>query len=125
MKNKNSKSFIIFKIIGFSLLGLGAILLISGITKKVPSMSADNWFEMQTRKTSTIFGGIACLMFSVPLILAGFSHKKFDQQNMLDELNNNASEINKKPTETKYCEYCGQAIPENSNTCKNCGAKHR
>lgn len=72
MDNKKPKHFLVLKAIGFTLLAIGIILIISGILIDVPEMGEDNWFEMSSKKSGTIFGGVACCIISSAVLAAGF-----------------------------------------------------
>ena len=65
---KNNKSklptiYIVLRIISILMLVAGVIFLIIGLTKNVPSMGQDGWFEASTSKSRTTFTGIGLLMF--------------------------------------------------------------
>ena len=72
MDNKKPKHFLVLKAIGFALLAIGIVVLISGILIDVPEMGEDNWFEMSSKKSGTIFGGVACCFISIPFVIMGF-----------------------------------------------------
>lgn len=145
MDNKKPKHFLIFKIAGFSLLAIGIIVLIIGLSVNVPEMGADNWFEMSTKRSSTIMAGVVCCMFSVPLIVMGFraeitkmmtkSAKYIQEENKQDltDIASNTAEIAsdavKKTTraikdglkDTIFCKHCGAEIDADSKFCSKCG----
>ena len=64
--NKYPKHLRILGIIGAVLIVVGIAVLIIGLVKKVPDMDADNWFDSQSAKMFTCFGGGV-------LMLLGFS----------------------------------------------------
>ena len=144
-KNQKPKIFLILKFIGFTLLAIGIILVITGITKDTPDMDNDNWFAGTTSKMFTIFGGVACCMFSIPVLIFGFRTEitklntkttKYIQEENKDDLKDIASNtadissdaittttkaIKKGLKDTKFCSECGTEIDANAKFCNNCG----
>lgn len=50
---------------------MGFVLKIGSMGVEVPAMGSDNWFEMETYKSSMGFGGIGLIMFGVWLGFVG------------------------------------------------------
>lgn len=145
MDNKKPKHFLIFKIAGFSLLAIGIIVLIIGLSVNVPEMGADDWFELSSKRSSTIMAGVVCCMFSMPLFFLGFraeitkmmtkSAKYIQEENKQDltDIASNtadiASDAVKKTTraikdglkDTIFCKHCGAEIDADSKFCSKCG----
>lgn len=145
MDNKKPKHFLIFKIIGFTMLAIGVILLITAFSIDVPDMSSSNWFEMESKKSGTIFGGVACCMVSVAFLVAGFRPEiskmmtksaKYIQEENKEDLTDIASNtadiagdaitkvtksIKKGIKDTKFCKHCGEEIDKDSKFCSKCG----
>lgn len=148
-KNTNEKPriFLVLKVIGFTLIAIGAILLLAGITKRVPDMGADNWFEMKSSQMGLIFGGVACGMISVPVLILGFRAEiakvstktaKYIQNETKEDLteiaDNTADIVSGAITKTTravkegltkedaiFCKHCGKAIDSDSKFCRHCG----
>jgi uncharacterized membrane protein YvbJ len=131
--------------VGFSLLAIDIIVLVVGIAMKVPEMSDDNWFEISSRKSTIIFSGVACCMFSIPVFVMGFrvelskmmtKSAKYIQEENKEDLKDIASTtadiasdaitkttkaIKKGVKGTKFCKHCGAEIDEDSKFCSKCG----
>lgn len=144
-QNTKPKLYSILKIIGFSIMAVGLILLIVGLTTQSKSMGSAGWFESQSAKFGIIFGGVACLMIATFLIICGFSPeiaktqiktKKYIQDENKEDLKSivdTGVEISKDAiTETvkavkkgikdsKYCKHCGETIDADSKFCSKCG----
>ena len=139
MKSEKPVHFLILKGIGFGLLAIGLIVLIIGITTHVPDMGADDWFEKSSGRMTTIFIGIACCMFSVPLLVMGFkpeiarmttkSNKYIQEQNKEDlkDLAANTGDITSaavtpavEESITKTVKAIKKGIKD-SKYCKHCG----
>lgn len=68
-KIKLAGTIVIF--IAISLIVIGLIIKISSMGVQVPDMGSENWFEMETTKSSMSFGGIGLIMFGVWLSFVG------------------------------------------------------
>lgn len=150
-EQKNTKPivFTILKIIGFALVVVGIIILISGATKVVPPMGSNGWFEASKSKSMVTFGGIACLMFSVFILSIAFApsiHKTMikTKKYIIDENKDDIKDIvdsgaeiasgaitktvkavknGLKEEPTKFCKHCGMKIDDDSKFCNQCGGE--
>ena len=146
MENK-PKIFLVLRIIGFVLLAVGITLIIVGAVQKVPSMGEPGWFGGETAKHGMIFGGVACCMFSCPMIIISFTThisktmiktsryiQEENKQDLTDLASTNADIVGDSITKTvrsirkgfkdeKFCKYCGSQIDEDSKFCSQCGAR--
>ncbi len=71
--NKYPKHLKILGIIGSLLFIAGVVVLILGLTKKVPDMSDDAWFDSNSSKTFTCFGGGVMMMIGLALIFSALA----------------------------------------------------
>lgn len=137
--------FMILKIIGFALLAIGIIILITNLNKQVPSMGSNGWFEAERSKSFGIFAGIAFSMISIFIISIAFSpeikkltvkttkyvldENKDDIKSIADtsaEIGSDAittvtKSIKKGLKDTKFCKHCGTEIDADSRFCNTCG----
>lgn len=72
-KNKLPTLFLVFRIIGFLLFTIGAVVLVLGLFQSVPEMGQNGWFDAESRRSGMIFGGLTCLMFGLGFTLASFT----------------------------------------------------
>lgn len=75
-KNNNNeypKHLKVLGIIGSLLFIAGVVVLILGLTKKVPDMSNDAWFDINSSKTFTCFGGGVLMMIGLALIFSALA----------------------------------------------------
>jgi len=145
MNNHKPKHFLVLKIIGFTLLVVGVVILFKGLSMQVPDIGEDNWFNASRSKSITIFGGITCCFMSLPFLLLGFSpaiskirvkSAKYIQKENKEELTDIVSStadiaseaitkttkaMNKSLTNTIYCKHCGAEIDSDSKFCAKCG----
>ena len=145
--NEKPKIFLILKAIGFVLIAIGVILLIAAITTRVPEMGSDHWFEMHSKRMFLIFGGVACGMISLPVLILGFRAEiakvstktaKYIQNETKEDLteiaDNTADIVSGAITKTTravkegltkedaiFCKHCGKAIDSDSKFCRHCG----
>ena len=156
-ENQKPKLFLVLKILGFTMIVIGLAVLIVGLNMKVPEDNFDmifgnsvqNRMDAITKKNFTIFGGVACIMFSIPILSVGFSieikkmgikTKKYVLEENREDLSNIAditadiAEESVKQTaraikegfsneDAVYCKYCGQKIDADSIFCKSCGKR--
>lgn len=59
------KAALIAGLIALAFLIVGIILIVVGANKKVPNMLEEGWFEADSSRTGTIFGGIALIAFAL------------------------------------------------------------
>ena len=149
-KRKLPKMFTILKIVGAVLAVVGIALIITGVTRHVPSMGNDGWFEAESAKSGLIFGGVTCLMFGASFIFAGLTpnisksmsqaqiqttseimtENKDDLKHIADTkadvasgaITKTARAIKDGFSDTKYCKECGKKIASDSKFCKYCGS---
>lgn len=150
-KKKIPTLFLVLRIVGFGLIAAGITLLILAIATKVPEMGQNGWFEAEEKKSLLMFGGITCLIFSVPMLVTGFMskiQKSFSKVSIqttseiieenkedLKNISNTTAEIQREAITTKakavkdglkdtiYCKHCGAEIDSDSTFCKECGKK--
>lgn len=65
--NKYPTHLRVLGILGAILFVAGLVILILGLMKKVPGMGADNWFDSQSAKMFTCFGGGVMIMCGLAL----------------------------------------------------------
>lgn len=151
-KNKKMKKptfYLVMKIIGFSVLAIGLILLICGITKNIPSMGQAGWFDAESAKNGLISGGVTCIFVSIALLITGFTpeiakmsakHQKYIQQETKEDLTDIANTsadivddaivttvkavkkgLSEDEEKSVFCKHCGKEIDFDSTFCKHCG----
>lgn len=149
-KIKNTpKLFIILRIIAGLLIAGGITLIVLGATKQVPNMGDPGWFDAEAAKGDLIFGGVACLIFGVVILFAGFMpliHKSMSKvvihttnqileenkqelkdmadtkaEISADALKTTARAVKQGLTDTVYCKDCGKEIDKDSKFCRYCG----
>lgn len=139
---KEPKHFKTFRIVAFSLLFVGIILIILGCVVFRQEWGFDN-------DTIPNFGlmvpGIFLCFFSFPCFFLGFMPKinkmsidsakymqESNKENLTDIANTTAdivdesitkvvSSVKKGMKETKFCKHCGAKIDKDSKFCKDCG----
>ena len=72
MNNEKPTHFKIFKLLGFGLIAIGILVIIIGMLKNVPEMGEKGWMEAKSVRMFIIFAGLACCLFSAPLLVLGF-----------------------------------------------------
>ena len=137
---KEPKHFLYFRIIGFSLLFVGILLIILG-TAVFRKEFADH-----TIINSALFvPGMFLCCFCAPCLFIGFGPKirkmQIESQKYMQQSNKNnlsdiastsadissdairktAKAIKNGVKETKYCKHCGSEIDADSKFCKDCG----
>ena len=132
-KNKKPIIFLILKIVGFVLLAVGITLIIVSTTIEVPEMGEDNWFDMETKQSGLMFGGIACCVFAISIIIAGFmteiakvnmktmKYIQGENKEVLTDIADTSADISKGAV-TKMTKAVKQGFAEDQMFCKHCGA---
>lgn len=144
-KSEKPALFLVLKIIGFCLLGIGVMLLIAGIATPSLDMGDSGWFEAESLKMGIISGGMFCIIPSIALIIAGFhpqisktmikttKYIQEDNKQDLKDIANTSAEISEEAItrtvravkkgfqNTKFCRHCGTEILEDSKFCSKCG----
>lgn len=139
-KPKEPKHFLVFKIVGFSLLLVGITLIILGcVVFRVKFGDGD------MPNFALFVPGLFISVFSVPCLFVGFAPKinkmqidsvkymqEFNKGNLSDIANTSADissdaltqvakSIKKGVKDSKYCKHCGAEIDADSKFCKECG----
>ncbi len=134
---KEPKHLKVFRIVGFSMLGLGMLLVILGC---VLFVRAEGFicFAMIVPGSFLIVGCGLCLFigFSAKMENMEIEKTKYIQERNktnLKDIANTSADIASEPLtkvtksikaglkETKYCKHCGAQIDFDSKFCKNCG----
>jgi hypothetical protein len=141
---KEPKIYLVLRILGFTLLAAGIGLIVSGI---IVSQNIDP-FESSLDFVLIMLGMFA-IVFSIALIIGGFSPKmsalsartnryvqeisKGDLKAMADTQADISMEavsktakaikdgIDDKVADTMFCKHCGETIDQDSKFCKHCG----
>lgn len=136
-KTPGPKHFKVFRIIGFSLLVIGIVLIILGL------IIGSDTFDMP--HMGMLVPGVFLVFFSISFIFIGFSPKirkiqidsakyfQEDNKEALTDMANTRADISKDAiTEVakavsesirnhKYCKHCGAKIDADSKFCSECG----
>ena len=139
---KEPKHFLIFRIIGFLLLFIGALLIVLGCAVFRTERSVGDGTIMNF---ALFVPGVFLCIFCIPCLITGFapkinkmqieSHKYMQQSNKNnlkdiastsaditgDAVTKTAKAIKNGLKETKFCKHCGAEIDYDSKFCKECG----
>ena len=139
-KNKKPKFFLILRIVGFTILAIGLILLILGIVLAEPG-------KYGADKIGFILPGVMLIMLSIMLIFNSFlpeiqkisiARQRYIQEETKDDLKTiadnladvsvgavkkTAKSVKEGLRSSKFCKYCGAEIDEDSLFCNKCGEK--
>ena len=127
-QNKKPIIYLILKIVGFVLIGVGIAIIIVGTSIHIPGMGQDGWFEASSKSASIRFGGIACMMFGIFITITSFALSNHNKNvktiedlhtEVQDNMLNQTDATTKKPNTA--CSSCGAKNKRNATTCEYCG----